>query len=208
MDDALHELLAGNPQLWQGRGGDYRHRVQHLPTGCPELDAILPGGGWPASALSELVMPHWGVGELQLLTPLMCRLTAQGRWLMWVCPPHTPYAPALLRAGIDTRYLAVIPSTGSPAEYYWSLEKTLQSGACGLVLGWARRFRRDLLRRLQLAAEKGRCAGVLLSTVPSRNSPAALRLRLQSASDGLEVSVLKARGSFAQRSIVIRNSAG
>ncbi|MBC7939598.1 MAG: hypothetical protein H7Z19_07490, partial [Chitinophagaceae bacterium] len=33
-----------------------------LSSGWPDLDAALPGGGWPARALTELLLPHPGVG--------------------------------------------------------------------------------------------------------------------------------------------------
>ena len=202
MSKGLDQLLADNPRLWRGRSA-YRHAAHYLSTGYRELDALLPGRGWPARALTELVAPHWGVGELRLLTPLMRTLTERGRWLLWVCPPYMPYAPALLRANVDTRYLAVIARTDSATDKHWSIEKALQSGAFGLVLGWAQYFSHAVLRRLQLAAEKGACPGVLLCNSETRSSPAALRLKLSASTTGIAVNVLKARGGFSQGKVVI-----
>ena len=94
----LETLLAGNPVLW--RGCDMAGRGDHgLSTGYPTLDAILPGRGWPRNALLEIISPQWGMGELQLLLPLMRAVVAQGQWILWVSPPYLPYAPALVQAG-------------------------------------------------------------------------------------------------------------
>jgi protein ImuA len=31
----------------------------------------LPGGGWPQGVVTELLLPHPGVGELRLLAPAL-----------------------------------------------------------------------------------------------------------------------------------------
>ena len=66
-----------------------------------ELDAELPGGGWPATALIEILPQHEGIGELRILGHTLARLSNEGRSLAWIAPPHLPYAPALQAAGID-----------------------------------------------------------------------------------------------------------
>jgi hypothetical protein len=45
-----------------------------LATGYPKLDRQLPGGGWPRQALTEILLEHYGTGELQLLMPALARL--------------------------------------------------------------------------------------------------------------------------------------
>ena len=59
-----HDVLAGLPagRVWQAS------RLAHagaaaLPTGFATLDAELPGGGWPAGALIELLADRPGVGS-------------------------------------------------------------------------------------------------------------------------------------------------
>jgi electron transfer flavoprotein alpha/beta subunit len=39
---------------------------------------------------------------LQLLMPLMRSIVEQGKWVLWISPPHLLYAPALVQAGINT----------------------------------------------------------------------------------------------------------
>src|SRR4249920_4082167 len=84
------------------RRGDALARVASpsVPTGFPQLDAELPGGGWPTGALAELVPAHDGIGELRLLGPALARLARAGERIAWIAPPYLPYAPALVAAGI------------------------------------------------------------------------------------------------------------
>src|SRR5690606_11269280 len=64
------------------------------PTGHAALDALLPQGGWPRRALTELLLPADGVGELSLLLPTLARMTQAGTVVAVVAPPYLPYAPA------------------------------------------------------------------------------------------------------------------
>ncbi len=79
-------------------------------SGYPALDAQLPGGGWPARVLTELLLPHAGVGELRLLAPVLAALHRQQRCVMWFDPPAAPCAWALAALGIDVRQLVVVRS--------------------------------------------------------------------------------------------------
>jgi hypothetical protein len=170
-----------------------------LPTGFSALDASLPGGGWPLGALTEVLPAAPGVGEIGLLLPALSRLSREGRWLAWIDPPHIPYAPALAAAGVDlSRLVTVRPEC--PEDALWAAEQALGSGAPGAVLMWPPAapgaMSDKALRRLQLAAERGRAWGILFrppraEAVPS---PAALRLAvLPAAETGIEVRVFKCR---------------
>jgi protein ImuA len=57
-----------HPALWRAHQVARPHEVV-LPSGHADLDTQLPGGGWPARVLTELLLPHAGVGELRLLAP-------------------------------------------------------------------------------------------------------------------------------------------
>src|SRR5260221_1044716 len=86
--------------IWRGQALS-RAWAPTLPCGFPGLDAELPGGGWPAGALTEILPEHEGIGELRLLGPALAGLSRRGLRLVWIAPPHPPYAPALAAAGID-----------------------------------------------------------------------------------------------------------
>jgi len=75
MSGSLHELL-DDPRLW--RAGCRERRWPTLSSGYPELDALLPGGGWPAAMLTEVAVERWGSGELALFMPLLARLSDAG----------------------------------------------------------------------------------------------------------------------------------
>lgn len=194
MNSQLQTLLENNPRVWRAK--DAGHYVTPgIPTGYPQLDAILPGGGWPASAIVEMVTPQWGMGELQLLLPLMRTITQQKRWILWISPPYVPYAPALERAGIDMDYVIVVQPDDSCKDALWGIEKALQTEACALVLSWLNWLPNAVVRRLQLAAETGQSLCVLFRQRNDEHSPAVLRLHLHPSEKGVHVEVLKARGS-------------
>lgn len=189
---SLAELLRHTPHLWRGRDG-LPGGAAVLPTGFPVLDAAV--GGWPRGALTEIVVPVWGIGELRLLLPAMRALQEEGRPLVWIAPPFLPYAPALAAAGVDLRRLLLLDGLATEKDLWWAMEASLRSAACGLVLGWpGRPGDRTMLRRLQLAAADGRSLALLLAAEHLSGTPAALRLRLQTRDDGLYIQILKQRG--------------
>jgi len=188
--------LLQRADLW--RGGAAPPSVASIPTGFSALDTLFPGGGWPKGALTEILVPREGIGALSLVLPTLARLSREKRWLAWVAPPYLPYAPALAAAGIDlSRVLLVHPRVGSDG--LWAVEQTLRSGTCGAVLAWLETGDMRTLRRLQLAAEAGRCWGLLFrpERLYTQASPAALRIKLEPEPEGLAVHILKRRGGWA-----------
>jgi len=188
----LASLLARR-QVWQWRVAP--QPVAGIATGIRALDAVLPMGGWPATALSELLVPVWGLTELQLLWPVLARLSRAGGRVVLVAPPFVPFAGAWQRAGVDLSRLTVIGAAGATgaADALWAFEQCLRSGSCAAVVGWPAGADHAALRRLQVAADHGQC--LALAMRPARHaaqpSPAALRLQLRP--DGC-VQVLKCRG--------------
>lgn len=198
MDDMLKQTVGSlleHPQLWRGARRSTPHAI---PSGYAELDACLPGGGWPGGALTEILLPRPGIGEVQLLLPALLRLNRERRWIALIGAPYIPYAPAWQACGMNlSRLLWVHPRTAN--ERLWAMEQAMRSGTCGAVLGWpegAADFRE--LRRLQLAAEHGNCLGVLFNAQDKAGksaTPATLRLRLESyetpEGEGLEAHLTK-----------------
>lgn len=187
--------LLERPDIWRGDSLS-RAGTPAVPSGFPELDAELPGGGWPAGTLTEVLPAHEGIGELRLLGPALAGLSRRGLRLVWIAPPHLPYAPALAAAGIDVANLVVV-RVASPKETLWATEQALASNACGAVLTWPQGAKYAELRRLQIAAEGGR-APAFLFRVPeaaSESSPAPLRIALGTSDGGLAVRVLKRRSA-------------
>ncbi len=181
MREALEKLLE-NPRIWRGNRAHTQQAagsgLQAISTGYPSLDKHLPGGGWPRSSLSEIVVERYGTGELKLVLPALAELTRTQR-VVWVAPPYIPYAPALTARGIDINNMLVI-RPGNATEVLWAGEQCLRSGVCAAVLMWVGTVDEKRLRRLQLAAEAGATVGLLFRppVVLSQTTPAALRLQL------------------------------
>jgi hypothetical protein len=196
MRAAVAELVQSQPGLWLGSG---HSKVDTEATGWPELDGALPGGGWPAGALTELYCPIEGVGEFSLLMPLIVRLTSVGKRVVLVSPPHLPYSQALSERGVKLDKLVLL-SPQSARDTLWAAEQTLRCAAVGLVVAWAARAGDRELRRLQLAAETSGATLIVYRPAPEARSfsPAALRVLVQPAGTAsLRLEVLKSRGGHA-----------
>lgn len=187
--------LLEHPAIWRGRSVA---RVATHSTGWVRLDEALPGGGWPAAGLIELLTPRPGLGELRLLLPLLARLSqaVPPRWVAWVSPPFEPYAPALSAEGLSPERQLVIRTV----EPFWALEQALGSGACAAVLGWLTRSERtDLrrpLRRLQAATQRSGTPVFVFRAGLARAqpSPALLRIAVEARVGGVRLELIKSRG--------------
>lgn len=180
------------PDLWRGRRSIAP--VPATPTGHAALDALLPGRGWPVGVLCEILHAAVGVGELALLLPALARLGEDNRPVIWVAPPYRPYAPGLHRQNVAPDSVRVIEA--EERQTLWAAEQCLRAGSCAAVLLWPRRIDGTGLRRLQLAAEAGRCHGFLFRDLRHADeaSPAPLRLAVRRERGELRIRVHKCRG--------------
>ncbi len=197
------ETRLEHPALW--RGEECARIAPALPSGFAALDRCLPGGGWPQGALTELIMHTQGIGELALLMPACARITQADRSLLFIAPPHIPYAPTLAAAGLNLTRLLLIKAE-SRKDKLWALEQSLSSPRCGAALGWVEDIDDRSLRRLQLACERsGACGFLFLPESAALNSSvAALRLGLSACDDGrLAVRILKRRGGMLAAPVLI-----
>jgi hypothetical protein len=190
----LDQILQRRPDLWRGNSTPAAAPAG-APTGFAALDALLPWGGWPPGALTELLCQQTG-GAFSLVLPILVRLSREPRWLLLVEPPFLPYAPALTAAGVDLRRMLLTEAGDASA---WAAEQGLRSGACSAVLLWGGRWQPTGLRRLQLAAEAGGAMAMLFRGPEAArdHSPAALRLQVSPSPRGLAIRVLKQRGGQA-----------
>jgi cell division inhibitor SulA len=148
-------------------------------TGHAQLDALLPQRGWPRRALTELLLPADGVGELELLFPALARMTQAGSTVVVVAPPYIPYAPAWQAAGMQLAHLEIVDA--SPRDALWTFEQCLRSGTCAAVLGWPQQADAQSLRRLQVAADSGDCLGFAFRDRKHAANPSPAALRMEQA---------------------------
>lgn len=200
----LDSLLA-DTRIWRGRQTRAPDRLHTVPTGWPALDEVLPGGGWPVGALTEVLIDVSGCGELSLLLPALARLTdvrQEHAWIAWVAPPHVPYAPALSAAGVSLERVLVVDAS-TPSQALWAAEQTLRSGLCAAVAGWFRQVDDRGLRRLQLAAQEGRAWGIAFrpGQLRAHASPATLRVAISASAQDrhITVDIIKCRGMAPRR---------
>lgn len=204
--------LADLPGVW--RANTCAAPAGVWPSGHPVLDAELPGGGWPAGGVVELLSAQPGLHEGSLLAPYwsaMAQAQPAGR-LAWVTLGHGPgrvHAPGLARLGVPPAQLWCLqPATEGDAA--WAVEQMLRS--TGVVGIWwvTRHAQPQHLRRLQWAAQS---RGIPLFTsrpLACRQdpSPAPLRLHLQAGPEqALQVRVLKRQGPRLEQVLTLPNPA-
>ena len=201
MNSSLAAVLS-NPAIW--RGSDCTPELAAVSSGFPALDAVLPGRGWPGGALTEIVLEREGIGEIRLTLPALAQLQAQRRDVVWIAPPHVPYAPALATAGLDLARLLIVRCR-NPADQLWAYEQALRAPECGAAFAWLGPHDDRTMRRLAVAAREGRTWGVLWRRPGQRASAAAapLRLALSPQHARLVVRVLKRRGAELSQPIVL-----
>jgi hypothetical protein len=196
---SLADILA-DTRVWKLKDASAAPARPVWSTGRSSLDARLPGGGWPTASLIEVLLDESGLGEVQLFLPALvaCQQrtgTEDRPWIVWIAPPHEPYAPALAQQGIELgRLLVVRPS--SATEALWAAEQALSSGVCAAVLLWLKGTDDRWLRRLKLAAEAGGALGVLFRPGRHRfeSSPASLRLLMTQGESEAHLDLIKVQG--------------
>lgn len=168
-----------------------------LSTGFPELDGVLPGGGWTRCGLVEILLQPDSIGAMRLLMPVLAQLSVEQRWLSWVSPPSLPSVSALATAGVRLSCIQLVRPKRDQ-EGLDIVAKSLENGKCSAVLAWPMLDDEAIFQRLQQSARIGKALGFMFrnSDKAQQTSPAALRLQLKTRSHGnLEVRVLDKSGA-------------
>lgn len=160
----------------QGAGGGV------LGLGAPALDDALPWGGLPRAALHEVLAAAGGAAA-GFCAGLLARFAGNAGTVLWCRRGrgHRLYGPGLAAFGLDPVRLIVVRGR-TAAEVLWVMEEALHSGALAAVLGEADDLSMTAARRLQLAAEGGATAALLLRAEGDGGaSPAVTRWRVDAA---------------------------
>jgi protein ImuA len=163
-------------RIWRGdSAGSSPDQV--VSSGIDELDKALPGGGWPAGNLTELLLPTEGLGEIGLLSRMLEQVTRAGRHILLVSPPHAPYMPAWENLGMDSRRIVIVKAH-TPAERLWALEQGIKSAAFGAILGWLGGISQQATRKLQIIARAVATLVFLFRPASAQLEPSAAPLRI------------------------------
>jgi protein ImuA len=204
MNEALQQVI-NRSDTWRGHEGRFANHIlsangdsqrdqNTLPTGYNTLNTQLQQGGWPLDSTIELLSDGSGLGSMGLFLPAMETLSEQGRWQVFIAPPHIPYAPLLAARGIDTQQVLLVHPQNKQ-DLLWSTEQALRSTTCSAVFSWMgnHNYSYTELRKLQLAAANGDSLAVLFrpNEAAHNHAPASLRLQMR---EYRKVHILKQRG--------------
>lgn len=207
----VHEALPREVEMAIWRGGQLGGPVtQALTTGFSQLDDVLPGGGWPCGALTEVLVPQFSVSELRLLSKVMALQTGAGRPIALIGPPHAPHPPGLRHDRVDERHLVWI-DVDTPRDRHWCTEQLVKAGTFGAVIAWIPLVRPEQIRRLQVLS--GRCKGpvfICRPEVAAREASAApLRVLLRPHTDWqIALKVLKRKGAPLDETLLLPSMPG
>lgn len=195
--------------LWRGSqlGGSVN---TVLSTGFASLDAVLPGGGWPCGALTEVLVSQFSIVEFRLLSSVVSRLTQKGRTVALVGPSLAPHPPGLRHDGVDERHLVWI-NVDSPRDRLWATEQLVKSGSCGAVIAWLPLVRAEQIRRLQVLAGLSKGPVFLCRPVTAARDSSAAPLRLQARVQTdwqIAVEVLKRKGPALEEPLQLLSMPG
>ncbi len=202
MKSAVLQTLLDQGQVW---AGELSAKTRGRSTGHAQLDSLLAGGGWPYHGLIEIQTQGDGMGELQLLLPSLAQ--AEHRLWIWLDPPMQPCAQALQQAGLDLSRCLIL-RTQNQGDALWALERCLQSGCVDSALSWLRQAPAlKALRRLQMAAERGRSLAHLMHDGSwSLDAGTHVRIALWPAASQpgqIEVQVQRQRGGPQRQPIAL-----
>ena len=196
----LQDYLHSKPHLvW--RASDLGASTERVcASGFPELDAMLPGGGWPTRAVTEILPSQAASLEWRLLAPVLVRALP----VLVIAPPQVPFAPGLAALGIAPEQLIWVRAE-RPAQATWALEQALQCTGLGAVVAWLPQVRPEHVRRLQSHAQAfdGPCFVCRPPGAQHEASAAPLRVLAQVQGAGLRVQILKRRGPVLSTSIAL-----
>jgi len=194
--------------------------AQTIGTGYSALSRVLPGGGWPCGAMTEILQPQPGRHEWGLLAPALGELQAASAvgLIVLVGAPYCPFGPALGARQLDMQRLVNInPAKNdqlrndNPAMLWATREALLCSDVCA-VLAWLPEARSAHLRRLQITAQIHNKLLFVFRPLQAQHdsSPAPLRLRLagvpnatSAVTHNLQIDVFKRRGPLLSAPVLI-----
>ena len=161
---SLAELRAAVRTIEQNGRADGRGTV---PFGLDAVDGRLAGGGLAMAALHEAAAASGAPGDMAAATLFVAAIAARfsrgegDGQVLWALTGPGLFAPGLAGAGL-TGDRVFFAACRDDAEALAAMEDALRHGGLAAVVGEISRIDQASLRRLQLAAEDGGSAALLL----------------------------------------------
>lgn len=200
----LRGLLKGRVQPAQS---SERFSGQVFSTGLESLDAILPLQGLPGGSLVEWLGESGAGCECLASYGVASFVQQKGLWCL-IPAGHDVYPyQAAMECPLEQ---CVVIRTQTADETWWAVEQTLR-GRGLLTWHWADQAPERVLRRWQLAVERGGGLGMLFRSREVRRQPSWADLRLlvtpltahSGAGRRLRIDVVYCRGGFGGQSVVL-----
>ncbi len=167
-------------------------------SGVPELDAILPGGGFARGTILEWLdmnsagpsrvhasLGHGGGGATLLAVLAATQACRDGGAFVVIDRDQQFYPPAAAAWGIPlARTILLRPTNSRDAD--WALDQTLRTPGVAAVLDWPRKLDPRAQRRLQLAAETCGVVGLLVRNAAAAKKPSWAKVRLAASRPAAE----------------------
>ena len=179
-DSALIQRLRESIRRIEGGGGagldDGGPAAVALGDGA--VDGHLPWGGLRRAGLHAL---NGGDGTVTgFAAGLLSRFAGAAGTVIWCRRDGDLYGPGLAGFGLGPERLIVVRARRA-ADCLWAMEESLRSGTPAAVLGEVEKVETTAARRLQLAAEAGGVAALLLTGDGGTPLPALTRWRVSAA---------------------------
>lgn len=172
-------LKQAGGKLWTAQQRSASGNV--LSSGCPELDAWLPAGGFRQGTFVEFLHQQAGSGATSLALHIgwqACQ-AAQVRQAgkMVIVDSRGEFYPPALPPEISPQQILVVRPQHS-RDAHWAIWQAFRCAAVAAVVCWPQQIEEQELRRLQLAAEASKVLGLLIRPLHCRSEPSWGDLRL------------------------------
>ncbi len=183
-------------------------KKQTFSTGHAALDILLPHGGWPVGAITEIFCPDDCDFAFSLIMPTLAKLSTTQRWVTLVSPPNTPSAQQLRASQVDLSHLLLIHPHAT-TNGLWAVEQALRSGTSSAVFSWVTSADHRAMQDLRGAALAGNSCGLVFRPDWAIEQPSAnnLRLRITPMPDqSIFIELLEQRSSRAKSAIFLESA--
>jgi len=148
-----------------------------VSSGSPDLDRLLPGGGFRRGSLIEWLAGGAASGAATLALWAAVQAAGSCGTVVVIDRQAQFYPPAVLSLGLRLEQLVVVRPS-SQADEQWALDQTLRSRGVAAAWCWLSQTDDHTLRRWQLAVETSGVLGMLVRDAGARDEPSWAEVRL------------------------------